>query len=255
MPRRTSTSVQLPVQNEAIVLRTWPFQESDLVVSIFTRGAGKVRGVAKAALKSRKRFGGTLEPMTHVRASYMEKVKQDFVRLDAMELLRSPLSAPMTYARMAALQFVAETLEAALPERDPHDDVFRLALAVMNALEGGDVWMPVTYFTLWVTRLMGWMPDLGHCAACGKSLRGQPAHYSTAVDGLFCAEHRAPASRILAAESVSTAALVYRSPITALREEQWPRSRAEDLRRLALETLERHIEHRLASARAFAKIP
>jgi len=251
---QASTSGPAPIQTEAIVLRTWPFHESDLVVSLFTRGHGKLRGVARAALKSRKRFGGTLEPMTQVRASFLEKARQDFVRLDAMELLRSPLSSPLNYPRVAALEYVAEVLEAALPERDPHDDVFRLTLAVLGALETGPVWMPVSYFTLWVTRLMGWMPDLTQCAACGRLLAGTPAHYSAGVDGLFCMEHRGPASRILSTESVQAAGLLYRSPISALAAEAWPRSRAEDLRRLALASLERHLEKHLHTARTLAKL-
>jgi DNA repair protein RecO (recombination protein O) len=243
-----------PVQTEAIVLRTWPFQESDLIVSLFTRGHGKVKGVARAALKSRKRFGGALEPMTHVRARFAEKARQDLVRLDALEVVRSPLSSPMTYPRVAALEYLSEVLEAALPERDPHDDVFRLALAVLGSLETGPVWMPVSYFSLWVTRLMGWMPDLARCAVCARPLLGSPAYYSASVDGLFCAEHRGPAGRVLSSESVQAAALLYRSPVTALARENWPRSRAEDLRRLALISLERHLERQLHSARTLTKL-
>ena len=72
-------------QSEAIVLRTWPLRESDLLVSLLTRDLGKVRGVAKAALKSRKRFGGTLEPMTYVHAAYAERPRQELVRLDHFE--------------------------------------------------------------------------------------------------------------------------------------------------------------------------
>ena len=43
---------------EAIVLRVWPFQEADLLVSLFTREQGRVKGVARHALRSRRRFGG-----------------------------------------------------------------------------------------------------------------------------------------------------------------------------------------------------
>ena len=46
--------------DEAIVLRTWPFQEADLLVSLFTREQGRVKGVARHALRSRRRFGGAL---------------------------------------------------------------------------------------------------------------------------------------------------------------------------------------------------
>src|ERR1700722_12706714 len=96
---------------EAIVLRTWPFHEADLLVSLFTREHGRVRGVARHAMRSRRRFGGALEPMTHVRATYTERPKQELVRLDGFEILSSPLSEPIDYARTAALQMVAEVLE------------------------------------------------------------------------------------------------------------------------------------------------
>ena len=58
---------------EAIVLRTWPFHEADLLVSLFTRDQGRVKGVARHAMKSRKRFGGALEPATQVLAHYTER--------------------------------------------------------------------------------------------------------------------------------------------------------------------------------------
>ena len=236
--------------DEAIVLRTWPFQEADLLVSLFTREQGRVKGVARHALRSRRRFGGALEPMTHVRASYAEKPSQELVRLDGFEIVSSPMSRPVDYARLAALEMVAEVLEEALPEGAPEDAVFRLALAVLDELQVGRVWMPITYFALWMNRLMGWMPELGHCAACGLALGGSAVWYSAGSDGVTCADDRKGGSVVLAAESVALAARMFRGTVKGLAEEDWPRARAADLRRFAIEVLERHLEGRLASARA-----
>src|ERR1700761_9226754 len=96
---------------EAIVLRVWPFHEADLLVSLLTREQGRIKGVARHALRSRRRFGGALEPMTHVRAAYAERPRQELMRLDAFEILSSPLTRPIDYARTAALQLLAEVLE------------------------------------------------------------------------------------------------------------------------------------------------
>ncbi len=235
---------------EAIVLRTWPFQEADLLVSLFTREQGRVKGVARHAMRSRRRFGGALEPMTHVRATYAERPRQDLVRLDAFEILSSPMSRPVDYARVAALELVAEVIEEALPEGAPEDAVFRLALAVLAELEVGRVWMPVTYFALWMSRLLGWMPELGHCAACGLALQGGAVWYSEAADGVRCADDRAPGSMALPAEQVALAARMFRGTVKSLGEEEWPKERAAELRRFAIELLERHLEGRLRSARA-----
>ena len=235
--------------DEAIVLRTWPFHEADLLVSLFTRVQGKVKGVARHALRSRRRFGGALEPMTHVRATYAEKPRQELVRLDAFEILSSPMSRPVDYARVAALEMVSEVLEEAMPEGAPEDAVFRLALAVLEHLQVGRVWMPVTYFALWMNRLMGWMPELGHCAACGLDLRGGTIWYSPASDGVTCSDDRRPGSMAISAESVALAGRMFRGTVKGLAEEEWPKARAADLRRFAIEVLERHLEGRLLSAR------
>jgi len=243
---------------EAIVLRVWPFHEADLLVSLFTREQGRVKGVARHAMRSRRRFGGALEPMTHVRASYAERPKQELVRLDAFEILSSPLSRPVDYARTAALQFVAEVVEEALPEGAPEDAVFRLVLAALDEIQVGRVWMPVTYFALWMNRLMGWMPELGRCVVCGLRLdakdgRGGTVWYSATSDGVTCGDDRRAGSVALSAESVADAQRIFRGTVKGLAMENWPKSRGADLRRFAMETLERHLERRLVSARALGR--
>ncbi len=238
---------------EAIVLRVWPFQEADLLVSLFTREQGRVKGVARHAMRSRRRFGGALEPMTYVRATYAERPRQELVRLDAFEILSSPLSRPIDYARTAALQMIAEVLEEALPEGAPEDAVFRLALAVLEEMQVGRVWMPVTYFALWMNRLMGWMPELGHCVVCGAALRGRAVWYSDTSDGVTCEDDRRSGSVALSAASVNEARRIFRGTVGELAKEEWPKTRGADLRRFAVETLERHLERRLASARALGR--
>jgi DNA repair protein RecO (recombination protein O) len=241
-------------QVEAIVLRTWPIHEADQIVSLFTRDYGKIKGVAKAAARSRRRFGGAMEPMTHVRASYVEKPRQELVRLDSFDIVTSPLSAPIDYGRAAALAFFSEVLEETLPDHDPHDAVFRLLVAVLSYTRTGSIWMPVTYFALWTTRLMGWLPELTVCVHCGAPLAGQPAYFHPQVDGLFCAQHRRPGSLILSVESQALAARILRVPVPALAAEAWPRQRGADLRRFAIQALERHIDRRLTSAIALHRI-
>jgi DNA repair protein RecO (recombination protein O) len=241
-------------QGEAIVLRVWPFQEADLLVSLFTREQGRIKGVARHAMRSRRRFGGALEPMTHVRATYAERPRQELVRLDAFEILSSPLSRPIDYARTAALQLIAEVLEEALPEQAPEDAVFRLALAVLDEIQINRVSLPVAYFALWINRLMGWMPELGHCVVCGLDLRGGTAWYSATSDGVTCADDRRNGSTALSAESTGIAARIFRGTVRELAKEQWREAPLANLQRFAVDTLERHLERRLTSARALSRI-
>jgi DNA repair protein RecO (recombination protein O) len=244
--------------SDALILRTWPVNEADLVVSFFTRDFGKLKGVAKSALKSRKRFGGSLEPMTVARAHFADRPRQELVRLDQLELMRSPLSSPVDYARAAVLSFYAEVLEQALPEQDPQETVFRLLLAVLEhttaQTETGQPWMPLTYFSLWMTRLMGWLPELACCTVCGERFAPGEASFHPQSDGLFCPLHRQGAGSLLSADSWQLAQRMLREPVTAFTQESWPRQRAQDLRRFTQQSLERHLERRLRSADAISRI-
>jgi len=240
--------------SDALILRTWPVNEADLVVSFFTRDYGKVKGVAKAALKSRKRFGGSLEAMTFARAFFVERPRQELVRLDQLELLRSPLSGTVDYARMAVLSFYAEVLEECLPEHDPQETVFRLMLAVLEQTTAAQPWMPLTYFSLWMTRLMGWLPDLAGCTLCGDRFAPGEASFHPQADGLFCPRHRQGTGGLLTPDSWVLAQRILREPVTAFTAENWPRRRAQDLRRFTQQSLERHLERRLKAAEALNRL-
>ncbi len=238
--------------SDAVILRTWPVQEADLIVSFFTRDYGKLRGVAKAALKSRKRFGGALEPMTVARAWYAERPRQELGRLDQLEILRSPLSDAVDAARMTALSFYAEVLDEALPEHDPQETVYRLLMTVLEQTTTAQPWMPVTYFALWMTRLLGLLPDVVHCTVCGEELVAGEVSFSSYADGLFCKVHAQ--GNALSEESWRLAQRMLKHPVAAFAEEPWPRRKGQDLRRFVVQALERHLEKKLKSAEMMARI-
>jgi len=241
-------------ESEAIVLRTYPLREADLLVTLFTRLEGKVRAVARSAKKSRRRFGGALEPLTFVRAYYEDRERQELARLDSCEVLESPLSSEVSYPRAIALGHVAELLDELLPEREANDAVFRLVVAVLARLRGTEVWMPITYFELWMTRLMGYLPELSECIACGRTLNGSRAFFHALADGLMCAGDKRLASSEISAESRGLAAQMLRAPVESFAGAPWPKAQAADLRKFLLQTLQRHIEKKLVTAAMLEKI-
>jgi DNA repair protein RecO (recombination protein O) len=241
-------------ESEAIILRTYPLREADLLVTFFTRLEGKVRGVARAAKKSKRRFGGALEPLTYVRAYYEDREGQELTRLDSCDVMESPLASEVSYPRAVALGHVAELLDELLPDREANDAVFRLTLSVLGNLRGPDVWMPVTYFELWLTRLMGFLPEFSECIVCGRALNGSRAYFHALADGLMCTEDKRLASSEMSSDSRALAASMFRSPVESFKSALWPKARAGDLRKFLVQTLERHIEKKLITAAMLEKI-
>jgi DNA repair protein RecO (recombination protein O) len=235
-------------ESEAIVLRTYPVREADLLVTLFTRTEGKVHGVARSAKKSKRRFGGALEPLTYVRVFYDVRERQELVRLDSCDVLESPLASEVGYARAVALGHIAELLDELLPDHEANDAIFRLTLSVLHVLTGPDIWMPVTYFDLWLTRLVGFLPELTECIVCGRNLNGDRAYFHALADGLMCAADRRLASSEISSESRGMAAKMFRSPVDTFAGTTWLKSQGADLRKLLIQILQRHLEKKLVTA-------
>lgn len=241
-------------ESEAIVLRTYPLREADLLVTLFTRIEGKVHGVARSAKKSKRRFGGALEPLTYVRAFYDVRERRELVRLDSCEVLESPLASEVSYARAIALGHIAELLDELLPDHEANDAIFRLTLSVLQVLDGPEIWMPVTYFDLWLTRLVGFLPELTECVVCGRTLNGDRAFFHALADGLMCFEDKRLASTEISSESRKLAGRMFRSPVDTFAESAWPKAQGYDLRKFLIQILQRHIEKKLVTAGMLEKI-
>jgi DNA repair protein RecO (recombination protein O) len=154
----------------------------------------------------------------------------------------------MTYPRVVALSYVGEVIDQLLPDREPSDDIFRLTLSVVRHLETGSVWMPLTYFDLWIVRLIGLLPDLRHCIACGAALNGARAYFHMLADGLLCARDKRLAGSEMSCESRSVAAEMFRAPLESFSITPWPRQRGADLRKFLAQRIQRHIEKKLVTA-------
>jgi len=241
-------------ESEAIVLRTYPLREADLLVTLFTRVEGKVHGVARAAKKSKRRFGGALEPLTYVRAFYDVRERRELARLDSCEVLESPLASEVSYPRAVALGHIAELLDELLPDHEANDAIFRLTLSVLHILDGPDIWMPVTYFDLWLTRLVGFLPELTECVLCGRNLNGDRAYFHALADGLMCVDDKRLASSEISSESRTLAARMFRSPVDAFMQTPCQKAQGYDLRKFLIQILQRHIEKKLVTAGMLEKI-
>jgi DNA repair protein RecO (recombination protein O) len=204
--------------SETYVLRTYPFRESDLIVSFFTRDQGKLRGVARRARKPKNNFGSGLERLSLVNLSYSQKENRELVNLNSCDLLQSQFDLLADFDASVALDYVAEVSEHMLPPPEPNERFFRLITAVLSYMHErapGAIWTAITYFSLWATRLSGFLPDL-----------------ATHPD------------RNLSSSSRNLAGEMLQMHIAELPARGWNRDTALDLRRFLIRQMEEHVERR-----------
>lgn len=153
--------------DQGIVLRGYPFGEADRVVVLLSPNHGKIRTVAKGVRKTKSRFGGRLEPFTHVDLVLYEGRNLDTITqvavLEPFPRLRSDLDAVITAGTMV------EAVDAVAQEDDAAIRLFLLLQRGLKTLEAGERSPDlITSFLLKLADVVGVAPSLLECAGCGR---------------------------------------------------------------------------------------
>jgi DNA repair protein RecO (recombination protein O) len=253
--RRVDIGSEMPLrETEALVLRTHRLGEADKIASLFTRQFGRVRAVATGAQRPKSRYGGTLEPLSHVRLWIFERENRDLLRINSAELAESFFDMQKDYRVQVAAQFIVEVAERFLPEREANERVFRLLLAVLRAMKRcGEVSRPLLYFDYWLLRLGGFLPDLGQCGACGRALEAQ-GYYGPGSEGLLCAACRLPqASQQVSLASLGKLVASCQGTLDRWISAEKPPADSREARRFFEELIEAHLERKLVTRELLAE--
>jgi DNA repair protein RecO (recombination protein O) len=203
---------------EALVLRAYKLGETSKVVVLLTRERGKVRAVARGARGGRPRYQSALEPLSEVRVTLYGRQGAELLRLGQAELLRSAFRVGEQGLDAALfLSSCAELLDAFSPEGEAEERVYRLALAVVRAVEdGAEPGLVTRYLEAWLLRLHGLYPPLDKCASCGTGLRAGRLEYHRTAHGFVCRDCGPASGPVLSAEARALLVNVFSQPPTTL---------------------------------------
>lgn len=241
-----------PITSDALVLRTYKLGESSKVVVLLTRDRGKVRAVAKGARGARPRYQSALEPLSEVRVGLHGRQGAELYRLGQCELVRSAFRAGERGLDAAlALGYFAELLDAFAQEGEAEDTVYRLALAVIGAAEGGtSVVVLARYLEAWLLRLNGIYPPLDRCASCGAVLPAGDLAYHRTSRGFVCANCGPATGPVLSRDDAGFLREIFRRPPVEVPSAP-PVSGLEGFHR---ELIEGHLERDLRSHRVLRDV-
>lgn len=169
--------------DQGIVLRSFPFGEADRVVVLLSPNRGKLRTVAKGVRRTTSRFGGRLEPFSHVDLVLYEGRNLDTLTaattIDSFPRLRSDLD------KVVAAGTMVEVADAVAQEEENSRRLFLLLYRGLKALERGPLHPDlVASFLLKAAEIVGVSPALRHCAGCGR--RDGLTRFSFSAGGAQC---------------------------------------------------------------------
>jgi len=189
-------------KEQGIVLRSHKLGEADKIIAILTQGSGKVRAVAKGIRKTKSRFGGRLEPFTHV-SLMLYRGRGDLDTITQAEIISPHRAICDDLDLFAAGETMLDATDKVAEEHERNVKLFLLLLSGLRALEAhpADAESVAESFLLKLLSVSGFHPSLTACAVCGAR---EPGWFSSGQGGALC-----DADAEQGAEPVSAAALAF----------------------------------------------
>jgi DNA repair protein RecO (recombination protein O) len=173
-------------KTETIIIGTLNLGEADKLVTFFSLERGKLRGVAKNARKSFRRFGAGLEPFTHARLHLYEKEHQELIRIESADIISQHFDMTVDLDRMAAGSVILELVREIAPEGERNAHAFHLLAHILHLLnEGVDPLFLLRIFEIRFLSLLGFQPKLDRCLSCGCTAERQMVFYGL-KGGVLC---------------------------------------------------------------------
>ncbi len=176
----------------AIVLRVTPFSETSSVVTLFTREAGKLSGLAKGARRPKGPFDAALDLLSTCRVVFLRKSSEALDLLTEAKLSRRFRWRGPELSRLYAGYYVAELLSELTDDYDAHPQLFDEADETLAEL--GFEPRPahrMLRFEMSALRILGHAPTLELCAECGGAVtQASRVAFSSTAGGVLCSDCR-----------------------------------------------------------------
>lgn len=183
-------------RDQAVVLRTHKLGEADRILTLLSRRHGKIRAVARGVRRTSSKFGGRLEPFSHVDLQFASGRTLDVVtQAVTLHAFSEPLGTD--YGRYTTGQVILETADRLVAEeREPALQQYLLIVGALNALASGSAeldrspTMIMDSYLLRAVAIAGYAPTLTDCARCGAS--GPHDAFVVQLGGVVCRTCRPP---------------------------------------------------------------
>ena len=174
-------------RDDGVVLRTWRLGEADRIVVLLTAEHGKVRAVAKGVRKTRSKFGGRLEPTSHV-AVQLHRGRGDLDIVTQAETLDRFEGLRLDAERFAEASSLLEAVDVVAPDREPDRERYRMLVGALRTLDERPATLLVPAFLLKLLAHEGLAPQLDACVRCGA---GDPlVSVDVGEGGVLCGDCR-----------------------------------------------------------------
>lgn len=184
------------MRTEAIMLRAIDYGESDRIVTFCTADFGKIRGIAKGARRSRKRFANAIEPFCCSRILFSRKSPESLALIGGCDVISHFPGIRSDLEKTLAASCLIDLTDHFTPEDKKSEALFSLLRDFLRLLEGAPFTESLLrFFEIRLLGISGYDPVLDRCISCKRPISKESAYRFDAAKGGLTCNVCAPGSR------------------------------------------------------------
>ena len=195
---------------ESLVLNRTDLGEHDRVLTLYSRGLGKIAAIAKGARKGKSRLSGGSEIFTQAKLQLATGRSFDIITQCEIENNFTSLRTNLQF--LARATYFCELLNRFTGDRDASSsqELFELTVRALGWLQNSQVYVDavVHAYEIQLLQTLGYSPVLDRCVVCGVALGKSGAGFSASLGGVVCPADRFRASDALPLSNEAALALV-----------------------------------------------
>jgi DNA repair protein RecO (recombination protein O) len=166
------------------VLRTLSYGESDLIVTFYSHDFGKLKGIAKGAKRSKKRFANVFEPFSLTEIIFSRKDRDALAFIESCNVIEHYHTIRQDLEKTLIASYFIDLADHFSPEGKNNEKLFQLLqnfLIMLSQEKASDC--AIRFFEMRLLKLTGFEPALDHCIICKTPVTNGNAYYFYASEG------------------------------------------------------------------------
>jgi len=171
------------------VLKSLSYGESDLIITFYSQEFGKIKGIAKGAKRSKKRFANVFEPFSLTNVIFSRKNHDTLAFIESCDIIDHYAAIRQDLEKTLTASYFVDLADHFSPEGKHNENIFLLLadfLALLTRENASDA--AIRFFEMRLLKIAGFEPALTACIRCKTPITNGGTYYFYPQEGgIFCA--------------------------------------------------------------------
>lgn len=181
-------------KTDGFFIKSLSYGESDLIVTFYCREFGKLKGIAKGAKRSKKRFANVFEPFSLFRINFTRKNRDMLAFIDSCEIIDHFPAIREDLEKTLIASYFMDLADHFSPEDKINEPLFLLLTDFLSLLARENISdTMIRFFEMRLLKVSGFEPALAACVRCKTPVTNGASYYFFPREGgITCASCSRP---------------------------------------------------------------